>query len=65
MIMILEIIVIFVYIAGGWWAAKQTLYANRAIFGQTTILIEKFVVGFVLGWILIPIALIKILLLGK
>lgn len=63
---VLGTILFIVYISAGWWAANRTIYANRVLFGQyTAILMQKFIVAFVLGWILIPVALIKTFLLGR
>lgn len=49
-----------VYAALGYWATGKTIYANRILIGTSkAIMIEKLVTGFLLGWILIPIAIIK------
>ncbi len=53
-------IIVIVYVAAGWWAANRTIYANRALIGTMyAIMMQKFIVASLLGWILIPIALIK------
>lgn len=63
---ILGSILLIIYIAAGWWAANRTVYANRVVFGQyTTILMQKFMVALLFGWLLIPVALIKTFLLGR
>ncbi len=63
---VLATIIFIIYIAAGWWAANRTIYANRVIFGQyLNILVQKFFVVFLFGWLLIPIALIKTFLLGR
>lgn len=55
-------ILLIIYILAGWWAANRTIYVNRIIVGQwSAIVIQKFIVAFLLGWILIPIALIKMI----
>lgn len=55
-------ILFIVYIALGWWAANRTIYANKAIIGSwNAIILQKFTVAMFLGWLLIPIALIKVL----
>ena len=45
-----------VYIIAGWWAANKTLFGS--IYAIWT---QKFIVAMFLGWILIPIAIIKIM----
>ena len=56
-------ILFLVYIALGWWAANRTIYANKITFGTwNAIFLQKFMVAFFLGWLLIPIAIIKTLL---
>ncbi len=53
-------IFLLIYFAVGYWAVGQTIYANRIIFGTfKDIFLEKFMLAFLLGWILIPIAIIK------
>ena len=54
-------VLLLIYILAGWWAANRTIYANRVIVGQwNAIAIQKFIVALFLGWILIPVALIKL-----
>lgn len=51
-----------VYIVLGWWAANRTVYANNVLFGSwNAIVLQKFAVAFFLGWILIPIALFRMI----
>ena len=55
-------ILLFVYMALGYWATGKTIYANKIIihsFGQ--LFMQRMIMGSVLGWILIPWALIKML----
>ena len=55
-------ILLAVYIALGWWAANRTVYANKVLFGSwNAIVLQKFAVALFLGWILIPIALIRVI----
>lgn len=55
-------ILFLVYIALGWWAANRTIYANKITIGAwNAIFFQKFMVAFFLGWLLIPIALIKVI----
>ncbi len=56
-------ILFLIYIAAGYWAADQTIYANKILIGTTTsIFIRKFALALMFGWALIPIALIKVFL---
>ena len=56
----LDTILFIVYISAGWWAANQLIFNNRIMIGDWfSITLKKFMCAFVLGWILIPIALIK------
>ncbi len=53
------------YVVLGYWAAGKTIYRNYILIGSgSAIVTKKMGVGFVLGWILIPIAIIMTLL-GK
>ena len=62
----METILVIVYIAAGWWAANRTIFANSAMFGTwNCIVLMNLVAALFLGWILIPIALIKEFLLNK
>ena len=57
------VVLVFLYIALGYWATGKTIYANKILIGTgSSIAIQRMTMGFVLGWILIPIALIKLLL---
>ena len=52
----------FLYLAAGYWAAGKTVYANKIMVGSwSSMVIQRMVVGAVLGVILIPIALIKLI----
>ena len=56
-------ILFIIYAALGYWATGQTIYAGKVIvhaFGQ--LFLQRIIVGTLLGWILIPIAVIKLLL---
>lgn len=57
----METILVLVYIVAGWWAANRTIFANYAMFGTwNSIVLMKLFAALFLGWILIPIALIKV-----
>ena len=56
-------ILFFVYMAFGYWATGRTIYVNKILIGTgMTIFMRRLVMGTILGWILIPIAVIKMLL---
>lgn len=61
-------ILLVVYMIAGYIAAGKTIYANTIVFGGLEGLgnhfIEKVVVGLLLGWILIPVAIIKAIFRG-
>lgn len=53
-------IILLIYCIAGYWAAGKTVYANKIRFGTAkNLFLTRFIVGFFLGWILIPWALIK------
>ena len=50
----------FLYIILGYWSTGVTIYANKIVihaFGQ--LFFQRLVLGIMFGWILIPIALVK------
>lgn len=54
-------ILLLVYIALGYWACGKTIYANKIRIGTASnLFISRFILGFFLGWILIPVALIRV-----
>lgn len=56
----MALILLIVYGAAGYWAAGQTIYANKIRIGTwMQLFCNRFLVGFTLGWILIPIAIFK------
>jgi hypothetical protein len=51
--------VIFIYMILGYWAVGKTIYKNRVLIGTASgIFLRKVTIGFLLGWILIPIAIV-------
>ena len=56
----LEILVL-IYAIAGYWAAGRTIFANVGWIGDgwAKLFCYKLFIGFLLGFILIPIALIK------
>lgn len=47
------------YFILGYWATGQTIYRNKILIGDLgNIFMQRLILGALLGWILIPIALI-------
>ena len=57
----MELILILAYFIAGYWSVGQTLYANKVVFYSSGLyhFMKKFLLGIGLGWILIPVAVIK------
>ena len=54
-------ILLLVYIALGYWACGKTIYANKIRIGTASkLFISRCILGLFLGWILIPVALIRV-----
>lgn len=52
--------VIIIYMVLGYWATGKTIYANKIMLGTWNgIFMRKLCMGTILGWILIPWAIIK------
>lgn len=57
--------VMLIYMVLGYWATGRTIYKNRILIGTANgIFLERLMMGFLLGWVLIPVAIIG-LLIGK
>lgn len=53
-------ILCIVYWIAGYWAVGETILANKIIFYEFgKLFLFKLIVGAALGWLLIPIAIIK------
>jgi hypothetical protein len=52
------------YLGLGYWATGRTIYANKILISGKTgaIFIKKLTMGAILGWLLIPWAIIKTLI---
>ena len=49
-----------VYVVLGYWAVGETIYANKIRFGPAfNLFLSQFLLGMLLGFILIQIAIIK------
>lgn len=58
-------VVFAIYLILGYWATGRTIYRNRILIGTgQAIVYQRLAMGFILGIILIPWAIIT-LLLGK
>lgn len=56
----MSMVFVFLYIILGYWATGKTIYANSILIGSVgDIFVKRCVMGAILGWILIPVALIK------
>lgn len=52
-----------IYCILGYWAVGVTVWSNWAMIGQYSgIVLKRFFIGILFGWILIPIALLKVFL---
>lgn len=57
-------ILLIIYFAVGYWAVGETIYANKIVFYTgLELFAKKLLFSMFLGWILIPAAIIKRLLL--
>ena len=56
------VILVVLYAALGYWACGKTIYANKIRIGDgNTLFMNRLFNGILLGWILIPIALIRVI----
>ena len=59
----MENIFLIIYAALGYWACGKTIYANRIRIGTASnLFLTRLILGCLLGFILIPIAIIKSIL---
>ena len=55
-------ILFFSYMAIGYWATGVTIYANKILIGSgNAIFMRKLIWGTLFGWVLIPLAIIRII----
>lgn len=54
-------LLLILYIVLGYWATGKTIFANKILVSSDVLSIyfERAFMGILLGWILIPIAIIK------
>jgi hypothetical protein len=51
-----------IYLIFGYWATGKTIYANKIIvYQQGQLFLQKLIMGGLLGWILIPWAILKMI----
>lgn len=64
---VLQIILALVYVVAGYWATGWTIYYNKIVIETQPggLFIKRLVYGIFLGFILIPIAIIRKLIHGK
>ena len=56
----MALVLVIIYMAAGYWAMGRTIYANKIRIGTWKNLFwSRLCLGTVLGFILIPIAIIK------
>ncbi len=56
----MEIALIIAYVVLSYWAAGQTIYANKIRIGTfNNLFLSRFIVGCLLGIVLIPVAIIR------
>ena len=56
----MALIIFIAYIVLGYWAVGQTIYANKIRIGDAyNLFLTRVVLGMLLGFVLIPIAIIK------
>lgn len=53
---------IAIYMIAGYWATGKTLYANKiVIYSGNEFFLKRVMWGTILGWLLIPIAILRVL----
>ena len=56
----MDIAIVLIYAALGYWATGETVYANMIRIGTASNLFyQRLAIGLVFGFILIPIAILK------
>lgn len=55
-------ILAIIYVILGYWACGKTIYANKIRIGTAhSLFFSRLYIGIFFGWILIPIALIRVI----
>ena len=56
----MEVVGLIIYMAFGIWAVNETILSHSVIIGvPSRAFVLKFALAFVLGWLLIPVAILK------
>lgn len=59
-------ILLLAYLVVGYWAVGQTVYANKIRIGSwDKLFLRRFIIALFLGFILIPVALLKCFFMKK
>lgn len=54
---------LLIYMVLGYWATGQTIYRDKILIGTgQAIFLQRVIMGFILGFILIPVAIIRLIL---
>lgn len=54
---------LLIYMVLGYWATGQTIYRDKILIGTgQAIFLKRVITGFILGFILIPVAIIRLIL---
>lgn len=57
-----KMILLILYVAAGYWACGVTIFANKIRIGSSSALFgQRVALGLMFGWILIPVALIRVI----
>lgn len=52
-----------IYLILGYWATGQTIYKNKILIGTgQAIFMRRVMMGFIFGFVLIPVAIIRVVL---
>lgn len=55
----MEQVIFVIYLVLGYWATGKTIYRNKILIGTSNgIFIQKLALALLIGWILIPIAIL-------
>ncbi len=60
----MEMVIFIIYVALGYWAVNKTIYANKVVIYSDGIALwgKKVGLAMIIGFILIPIAIVKTIL---
>lgn len=57
-------LIVLLYIVLGYWSVGVTVYSGVTRVGTMySLFMSRFILGLLLGWILIPIAILKVIVL--